>query len=467
MSTELRRALEQVAARSRGVRLWGALALCWLAFALIGCGLSLVLGRARHRDATRSACSSAGSGALAASASRSPPRSSGRAFDPRRVARQDRGEVPRAGHRPAGRRRGSRRLARRSAGLPPVRRDPPGPRPPPAARLGRGGGSLLEARARQARPTPLSLALLAMATVAMVVQGHRHNQDAAEAPRRRPGTARGRRRGQGRAGQRRDRARDLAPGRRPVQRRRPRRRQPRRRGRLGRVDRRPMARSLEDPTFAGRVESVGDRPHLSGPVRRPGPARPTRSRSSSTPRSAGPTRSSSSPTTPAIETKIVEDIRHVTAVEGTELTLTFRLNKEVAEAEARRREGGQSPRSPSSEAEDSHLYASTFTLADSHRYKVELVDKEGRPSKVPAEVAVNVTRNRPATVAMTQPAPRRPGLAGRGADPPGQGRRRLRRGPPRPELLDRGRGAEGGRAAPAPSPRARRSRPSTCWPSRR
>ncbi len=45
MSTELRRALEQVEARSRGVRLWGSLALCWLAFALIGAGMCLVLSR--------------------------------------------------------------------------------------------------------------------------------------------------------------------------------------------------------------------------------------------------------------------------------------------------------------------------------------------------------------------------------------------------------------------------------------
>ena len=42
MSTELRRALEQVAARFRGVRLHGALALCWLAFALIAVGLALL-----------------------------------------------------------------------------------------------------------------------------------------------------------------------------------------------------------------------------------------------------------------------------------------------------------------------------------------------------------------------------------------------------------------------------------------
>ncbi len=43
MTTELRRALEQVEARSREVRLWGALALCWLGFTVIGCGLILIM----------------------------------------------------------------------------------------------------------------------------------------------------------------------------------------------------------------------------------------------------------------------------------------------------------------------------------------------------------------------------------------------------------------------------------------
>ena len=117
----------------------------------------------------------------------------------------------------------------------------------------------------------------------------------------------------------------------------------------------------------------------------------------------------------AIETKVVEDVRHVTAVEGTELTLTFRLNKEVAEANLVDEQGAGTPLKP--QAEGSNLYAATFTLADSHRYKVQLKDKEGRASKVPAEVAVNVTRNKPATVAMTQPGARRPGLARRGARP--------------------------------------------------
>src|SRR5262245_22186885 len=46
MITELRQALEQVARRFRSVRLWGGLARCWLAWALIGGGLIAYLSRA-------------------------------------------------------------------------------------------------------------------------------------------------------------------------------------------------------------------------------------------------------------------------------------------------------------------------------------------------------------------------------------------------------------------------------------
>jgi hypothetical protein len=164
---------------------------------------------------------------------------------------------------------------------------------------------------------------------------------------------------------------------------------------------RAMARSLEDPTFAARVESVAT--DLSYHVAFAG-------RSSETyqvkvfefPEVRRTDAKLVFPAYTAIETKVVEDIRHVTAVEGTELTLTFHLNKEVAEAKLVDEKGEITAIKPLSEG--TNLYASTFTLADSHRYKVQLKDKEGRASKVPAEVVVNVTRNKPATVAMTQPS---------------------------------------------------------------
>ena len=63
--------------------------------------------------------------------------------------------------------------------------------------------------------------------------------------------------------------------------------------------------------------------------------------------------------------------------------------------------GNVTPLKP--QTEGTNPCAASFTLADSHRYKVKLVDRDGRANKVPTEIVVNVTRNRPATVAMTQP----------------------------------------------------------------
>jgi hypothetical protein len=99
----------------------------------------------------------------------------------------------------------------------------------------------------------------------------------------------------------------------------------------------------------------------------------------------------------------VEDIRHVTAVEGTELTLLCRLNKNVATARLVD-EKAQQELALEADPEDNHLYRATFKLTDPRRFQVKLVDREGRPNKQAAEIVVNVTRNRPAVVKMTQPA---------------------------------------------------------------
>ena len=96
---------------------------------------------------------------------------------------------------------------------------------------------------------------------------------------------------------------------------------------------RAMTRSLEDPTFAGRVESVDADLGYSDRLRRDGSSAdlsghqvfeyPDRVRRTDA-RLAFPAYT-------GLETKIVEDIRHVTAVEGTDLDPdASRLNKDVA-----------------------------------------------------------------------------------------------------------------------------------------
>ncbi len=50
------------------------------------------------------------------------------------------------------------------------------------------------------------------------------------------------------------------------------------------------------------------------------------------------------------------------------------------------------------------MYRATLTLTDPRRFRVQLVDREGRSNKLNAEIVANVTRNHPAVVKMTQPA---------------------------------------------------------------
>ena len=92
-----------------------------------------------------------------------------------------------------------------------------------------------------------------------------------------------------------------------------------------------MTRSLEDPTFAGRVESVVN--DLSYHIEFAGESSPTyRLRVYENPELVRTDAKLDYPAYTSIDPKIAQDIRHVTAVEGTRLTLFFRLNKEVAAA---------------------------------------------------------------------------------------------------------------------------------------
>lgn len=165
--------------------------------------------------------------------------------------------------------------------------------------------------------------------------------------------------------------------------------------------RRPMTRSLEDPTFAGRVESVtGD---LSYRVEfRGGRSERYRVKVFEYPELIRTDAHLVFPDYASIEPKVVEDIRHVTAVEGTELTLVCRLNKDVAVARLVDEENQETALTPREEGP--HVRGATFTLTQSHRYKVQLVDREGRSNKIAAELVVNVTRNRPAVVKVTRPS---------------------------------------------------------------
>ncbi len=165
--------------------------------------------------------------------------------------------------------------------------------------------------------------------------------------------------------------------------------------------RRAMSRSLADPTFAGRVESVET--DLAYRIEFEGRSTDTyRVRVFEFPALKRADAHLAFPAYTRLEPKIVEDVRHVTAVEGTELTLLCRLNKDVTSATLVEK-AGASINLVREESAD-HTYGAKWTLAEPGRYKLKLVDAEGRTNPIDYEIVVNVTRNHPPTVTMTQPS---------------------------------------------------------------
>ena len=165
--------------------------------------------------------------------------------------------------------------------------------------------------------------------------------------------------------------------------------------------RKNMSRSLEDPTFAGRVESI--EADTTYHVAFSGQKSPTyKVHVFEYPELLRTDAKLVFPSYTYLEPKTVDDIRHVTAVEGTELTLLCRLNKDVVSAKLVDAEG-ESIDLTSHDAAN-HVYGTTFTLTDPKRFKVQLLDKDNRANKLISEIIVNVNRNRPAQVTMTRPS---------------------------------------------------------------
>jgi hypothetical protein len=165
--------------------------------------------------------------------------------------------------------------------------------------------------------------------------------------------------------------------------------------------RRGMTRSLEDPTFAGRVESVET--DLAYRVEHRGTSTETfRVKVFEYPELVRTDAKLVFPAYTSLGPKTVEDIRHVTAVEGTEITLLCRLNKKVATARLVDATEQAIELTPSEEG--SRVYVSTVKVAEPKRFKVQLVDTEGRTNKITSEIVINVTRNHPPVVKITQPA---------------------------------------------------------------
>jgi hypothetical protein len=107
-----------------------------------------------------------------------------------------------------------------------------------------------------------------------------------------------------------------------------------------------------------------------------------------------------------MEERLIQDVRTVSAVEGTQLTIICLLNKPVASATlVNSREGATGePISLAPSFANPHHYEATLTLVQSRRLKLELVDGAGRQNQKQEQFTINVLPNQPPTVKPLFPA---------------------------------------------------------------
>lgn len=163
---------------------------------------------------------------------------------------------------------------------------------------------------------------------------------------------------------------------------------------------RDMTRSLDDPQYVGRVQAVAS--DLTYHVQFAGQRSPAyRITVFDYPELVRADADLRYPEYTRLEPKVVEDVRQVTAVEGTRLTLKFRLNKDVASARLVDRDGEEAALTRVTGAEPVYQFA--YALERSQRFKLHLVDREGRKNKLPPEFVVNVTANHPPEIKIERP----------------------------------------------------------------
>ena len=163
---------------------------------------------------------------------------------------------------------------------------------------------------------------------------------------------------------------------------------------------RAMLRQLDDPTFAGFVPSVTS--DMTYRVEfTDGQSETFRVKVFEHPELVKANAQLVFPAYTALEPKTVEDVRHVTAVEGTEITLFCQLSKPVTRAVLVSAQKQELPLVPHDLGR--HVYKVTITPAASERYRMQLADAEGRTNKLPADISINVTKNLPPVVTVPQP----------------------------------------------------------------
>lgn len=162
-----------------------------------------------------------------------------------------------------------------------------------------------------------------------------------------------------------------------------------------------LSKSLEDPVFGGRI------PAILGPLEYHVEFDSTRSESYRVtvfefPKLVRADAKLGYPTYTGLAEKTLEDVRVVSAAEGSELTLIFRLNKEVVSATLVEKDAA--PVSLEQIAAGEPVYTTTFRVDRSRRLELNLLDDRNRRNPQPIEFTIHALPNNPPEVKVVFPA---------------------------------------------------------------
>ncbi|MCP4451105.1 MAG: hypothetical protein GY809_06565, partial [Planctomycetes bacterium] len=100
--------------------------------------------------------------------------------------------------------------------------------------------------------------------------------------------------------------------------------------------------------------------------------------------------------------KQLKDTRRISAVEGSEVTLTLTLNKAVAQVALTPKEGPEPVLV--AHATYPNVYTTVISAAQSQQFVLNLTDAEGRANKIPPRFTLDVHQNMPVTLAPRFPS---------------------------------------------------------------
>jgi hypothetical protein len=173
----------------------------------------------------------------------------------------------------------------------------------------------------------------------------------------------------------------------------------------GEETRAAMPASLNDPVFGGRIPIVDQA--LTYHVEIGGQTTPTyRVTIFEFPRLERADAHLDYPQYTGTEDRVVQDVRTVSVVEGTTLTLKCVLNKPVASAllVGSAKDDRSEPIALTASSEEPLVYEMTLLCQQSRRWKLELVDEAGRKNVKPYEFKINVLANQPPNLKPIFPA---------------------------------------------------------------